>query len=128
MTRFPTVQANGVVTHVLVPVDEFRRLMGDTSGVTPPSSEQVAEAVRILEDPHTEWFDANDILWELVRNGLASLRKQHGLTQEELAALLGVSQSHVSRLEKSLDGVTLRTLRRIAEVLAAPPSENQGAA
>ena len=128
MTHFPTVQRDGVVTHVLVPVDEFRRLTGEQAGVEPPTPHEVAEAVRIHEDPSTEWYDAEDVLWEIVRTGLASVRKQHGLTQEDLAAALGVSQSHISRLEKSLEGVTLRALRRIAELLATPPSGSQGAA
>jgi DNA-binding XRE family transcriptional regulator len=128
MIHFPTVQTDGIVTHVLVPVEEFKRLTGEQPDIGPPTAEEVANAVRMLEDPNTEWYDANDVLWEIVRTGLGSVRKEQGLTQEQLAAALGVSQSHVSRMEKSLDGVTLRVLRRMAELLATPPSENQGAA
>ena len=101
---------------------------GDHSGIAPPTPEEIANAVRLSDDPDAEWYDANDVLWEIVRTGLASVRKEQGLTQEQLGAALGVSQSHVSRMEKSLDGVTLRVLRRIAELLATPRSENQGAA
>lgn len=128
MIHFPTVQTDGIVTHVLVPVDEFKRLTGEQPDTAPPTPEEIADAVRIIEDPRTEWHDANDVLWEIVRTGLASVRKEKGLTQEHLAAALGVSQSHVSRMEKSLDGVTLRALRRIAELLATLPPGDQGAA
>lgn len=133
--HFPTVQHDGIVTHVLVPVEEFERLTGGKvqqsgeeagAGVSPPSAAEVAEAVRVLESPQTEWHDAEGVLWQIVRDGLGAVRRQRGLTQEELASMLGVSQPHVSRLERSLDGVTIRALRRIAELLAGHRGQSGG--
>lgn len=47
---------------------------------------------------------------------LAEIRKTVGLTQEELAALLGIKQPTLSRLE-SQDDMYVSTLRRLVEGL-----------
>ncbi len=47
---------------------------------------------------------------------LAEIRKSVGLTQEELAETLGVSQPSVSKLENQ-DDMQLSTLRRLVEAL-----------
>jgi DNA-binding XRE family transcriptional regulator len=49
---------------------------------------------------------------------LASLRKSSGISQKELAKLVGTSQQQISRLESpSYEGHSLSMLRRVAEVL-----------
>lgn len=78
----------------------------------------IDDAVRILEDPATMWHSADEVLLRVARDGLAAARKERGLTQEQLAAALGVSQPQVSRLEHNLDGTSVRVLKRIVEVLA----------
>jgi DNA-binding XRE family transcriptional regulator len=51
---------------------------------------------------------------------LASLRKASGLSQKELAKLVGTSQQQISRLESpSYEGHSLSMLRRVADVLGA---------
>jgi transcriptional regulator with XRE-family HTH domain len=51
---------------------------------------------------------------------IASLRKESGLSQKELANLVGTSQQQISRLESpSYEGHSLSMLRRVAEVLGA---------
>ena len=51
---------------------------------------------------------------------LASLRKDAGLSQKELARKVGTSQQQISRLESpSYQGHSLSMLRRVAEVLGA---------
>jgi DNA-binding XRE family transcriptional regulator len=51
---------------------------------------------------------------------LASLRKESGLSQKELARRVGTSQQQISRLESpSYEGHSLSMLRRVAEVLGA---------
>jgi transcriptional regulator with XRE-family HTH domain len=51
---------------------------------------------------------------------LASLRKESGLSQKELAKKVGTSQQQISRLESpSYEGHSLSMLRRVAEVLGA---------
>src|SRR5579862_2942360 len=47
---------------------------------------------------------------------LAELRKSVGLTQEELAAVLGIQQPSLSKLE-SQDDMQISTLRRLIEAL-----------
>lgn len=47
---------------------------------------------------------------------IAELRDQKGLSQQELAKLMGTSQQAISRLESGeYDGFTLKTLEKIAE-------------
>lgn len=62
----------------------------------------IEDAVRVLNDPKTTWHSADDVLLRVARDGLAAARKERGLTQEQLAAALGVSQPQVSRLEHNL--------------------------
>ena len=50
-------------------------------------------------------------------NEIKKIRKKYKLTQVQLAKMLGVTQSRISRMEKQKT-VTLQTLRRIAEALA----------
>jgi transcriptional regulator with XRE-family HTH domain len=51
---------------------------------------------------------------------LASLRKNAGLSQKELARRVGTSQQQVSRLESpSYEGHSLSMLRRVANALGA---------
>ena len=48
---------------------------------------------------------------------IALLRKQMGLTQEELAQRAGLQRTHVSRIEAGKYAVTLETIQAIAEAL-----------
>ena len=47
---------------------------------------------------------------------IAELRNQKGLSQQELAKLMGTSQQAISRIESGeYEGFTLKTLEKIAE-------------
>jgi putative transcriptional regulator len=47
---------------------------------------------------------------------IAELREQKGLSQQQLAKLMGTSQQAISRIESGeYDGFTLKTLEKIAE-------------
>ena len=48
---------------------------------------------------------------------LKQLRKEKGLTQEELAKKVGVGQSYINKLEKGFKNPALDTLQRIGKVL-----------
>ena len=57
--------------------------------------------------------------WDVAMQ-LAALRKQSGLSQKDLAILVGTSQQQISRLESpSYEGHSLSMIRRVAEVLGA---------
>jgi DNA-binding XRE family transcriptional regulator len=116
---YPTVTSNGQVTHVMVPIDEFEKMKGSAGAA--PSSSDIDEAVRTLNDATESWHDADAVLSSLLRDGLSSVRKAHGLTQQEVAQALDLSQPQVSRLEKSLDGATVRMLRRLATIFVGRP-------
>ncbi len=124
LDKYQTISSDGRVTHVVVPVEEFQKLSGagsqnaELTGLhRMPSEEDVREAVRILNDPNTVWYDGEEVLRDLIREGLIDARKRAGLTQAELASQVGLSQAQISRLESNMDGATVRVLRRIAEAL-----------
>jgi transcriptional regulator with XRE-family HTH domain len=72
---------------------------------------QDADVARRVREPGETW----DVAIQL-----ASLRKESGLSQKELAQRLGTSQQQISRLESpSYGGHSLSMLRRVAEVLGA---------
>ena len=55
-----------------------------------------------------------------LRDSLTFLRRRHGLTQKQVARVLGIEQSNVSRVEVGGAGnVRVATLARLAAVLGA---------
>ncbi len=73
-----------------------------------------------LKDPDfAERFKKAGEAWDVALQ-LATLRKESGLSQKELARRVGTSQQQISRLEcPSYEGHSLSMLRRVAEVLGA---------
>lgn len=73
-----------------------------------------------LKDPaFAKRFAAASDAWDVAMQ-ITSLRNQAGLSQKELARILGTSQQQISRLESpSYEGHSLSTLRRVAEALNA---------
>lgn len=59
---------------------------------------------------------------EQVFNGLvlAKARKEHGLTQEELAARIGTGASQINRYEKGDADPSLAVAKRLKEALGVP--------
>jgi DNA-binding XRE family transcriptional regulator len=125
--QFATVQHDGVVTHVLVPAQDFEHLTGISLTGQParlppgtfawsPTAAQADFARGILNSPSTRWESADAIMMQLVADGLRAIRERHNMTQQELADAIDVTQPHVSCLEQDLDGVPLRLLRRLAQV------------
>lgn len=54
---------------------------------------------------------------KLVGRNAARIRKQQGLTQEQLAARSGLSQQYISGLEQGLRNPTIVTLYELAQAL-----------
>ncbi len=123
MQHFPTVTDHGVVTHVLVPIGIYEQLTAEHAGaMRPPSESDIDAAIAIVGDPGAEWQDAEHVLRRMVREGVEQARRERDITQQELGALIGLSQPQVSRIEKNPESVPLGTLRRIAEALARASS------
>ena len=53
-------------------------------------------------------------------NIIKNIRKQKGLTQNELASLCGITQTYLSQIEGNLKEPNLSTLREISEKLKIP--------
>ena len=73
-----------------------------------------------MKDPEFEArFKRAGEAWDIALQ-IAALRENAGLSQKELAKLLGTSQQQISRLESpSYEGHSLSMLRRVAEALHA---------
>jgi len=73
-----------------------------------------------LKDPDfAERFKKAGEAWDVAIQ-LASLRKESGLSQKELARRVGTSQQQISRLESpAYEGHSLSMLRRVANALGA---------
>jgi len=52
-----------------------------------------------------------------MKNNIASIRKQKGLTQIELAELVGVNRFHISNIERGKASPSVKLLIKIANVL-----------
>ena len=66
-----------------------------------------------------EEFTQADQAWEIAIQ-ISKLREQAGLTQKQLAHLVGTKQSNVARLESAdYTGYTLKTLEKITKALRA---------
>lgn len=86
-----------------------------------------------LETPEfKKHWEESRLEYEVARQ-LIQLRKQVGLTQEELAHKLHTRQSEISRIESGDQNISLEKLRRIAETMGgsveirikSPPSIDQ---
>lgn len=53
-------------------------------------------------------------------NNIARIRKARGLRQNDLAEMVGVTQPHISRIEKGDEGPPLALFRQIADALNVP--------
>jgi len=58
-----------------------------------------------------------------VGQNLRAYRRQHGLSQEALANLLGVHRTYMGGVERGERNLTLRSVERIAERLELDPIE-----
>ena len=53
----------------------------------------------------------------MVAERIKKIRKEKGITQEELAERAGLNRTHLYRLEGSKQNMTIRTLKLIADSL-----------
>lgn len=122
--QFSCIVHEGRATHVLVPIEDFKRAFGDGPIVRPYSDSEIAQrAFAILEDPATEWIDSVRVRKRLAVSRFAAIRKSQGISQAKLGAKVGLHQTQIARIEKNPDGASAGTLRRIAGALGVTMSE-----
>jgi ribosome-binding protein aMBF1 (putative translation factor) len=76
-----------------------------------------ARRARVAPDVEVDrsvFEQAYDVAMQVVE-----LREKHGLTQAQLAALSGIDQGDISRIERGTTSPTARTLQRVADALGA---------
>lgn len=59
----------------------------------------------------------------LVGQNIAKLRKQRGLSQEELAFDTDLHRTYISGIERGIRNPTIVNIEKIAKALNVPPSE-----
>jgi len=74
----------------------------------------------LKQDPSfVEEFEKADQAWDIAFQ-IYDLRKKTGLTQTQLAKLVGTRQSNIARIESAdYTGYTLRTLEKVTKALKA---------
>lgn len=68
-------------------------------------------------------MNADDLPRKLALDLVSKARNAAGLTRKQLAALSGVPQPDILRIERNPDRTTVRTLRRIAAALKVDVSK-----
>ena len=119
--RLPTDDANDL--HELLPA-----LFSSDEEEVEAAAQAVAEilaarpvAIRPLEvengaEPLQQWI-------EHASRRIRKLRKERGLTQEQLAERAGLPQSYISRLENGEHSPTAKTIEKLARGLGVPAKE-----
>jgi transcriptional regulator with XRE-family HTH domain len=69
----------------------------------------------------------DDLFYEQLGRAIAKLRKERGLTQAQLAEMLGISQQHMLSFEKGRRRVPAAALPKLSEVLGVPIEDLLGA-
>lgn len=117
------VGPDGARTHVIVPADEYDRMRNASRQ---PSEDAIERAAAALNNPNSVWHDANDVLADILRDGLKRARKSTGLTQAQLGRRVGLTQPQLSRLEKDSDKMTLKLVRKVAAALSKGSGRRPG--
>ena len=101
---------------LLVPVEDYERLV---------KAEMIQSAIRKVteRDPDkVKWVKAEDFAMKLASERIVEARKAAGLSQKQLGQKLGMPQSQISRIERSPDHTTVRTIQKIARALGVDVS------
>jgi transcriptional regulator with XRE-family HTH domain len=56
-------------------------------------------------------------------DALREIRKEHGISQEQLALDSGLDRTYVSLIERGVQSPTIRSVSKLASVLGVKPSE-----
>lgn len=75
-----------------------------------PSITKRKVGIRLVEDPK------RIIAWAIAQR-IREAREKQGLTQEDLAVMVGIARPNIARLEKGIHTPTLSTLKKVANAL-----------
>jgi DNA-binding XRE family transcriptional regulator len=104
-----------VLREILGRLDVFQEGKSEEVGLRPPCS-LVAKAKKVLGE-EGDYVSLTDFKKEIAVEEIRKARKQAGMTQKELADKAGLTQPHLSKLERVPSSASAATLRKIATVL-----------
>lgn len=64
-----------------------------------------------------------DAIYVAIGSRIKQIRKEKGITQESLAHVVGVSNSHMSHIESAQSNASLKTVMKIADALSVSVDE-----
>jgi len=96
---------DGKVEYVLLPVATYKALR-----------HRITEQLHVQEDQDYEVFNPADY----IDNPVALARIQAGITQDELAKLMGVTQAYISKIEHQ-EKVSVKLLTKVRAALTHVP-------
>jgi transcriptional regulator with XRE-family HTH domain len=62
-------------------------------------------------------------LGETVARNIRRVRRERGLSQEELASLVNINRNYVGMIERQENSPTIDMIERIAKALQVPPAQ-----
>lgn len=115
-TNVQVIEKDGIEEYAIVPIDEWRRICAlaeDAEDIRAADS-----AVRELAAGYDEAIPVEVVRGLLeAAHPLSVWRKYRGMTQQELAEAAGMGKSYVSQIESGAKSGSVKSLRRLAEVL-----------
>ena len=80
-----------------------------------------SQVLRIMEgENYTAHNRADDLLYDTLQNlsnEIRKYRREHGITNKELAKMCGITTSVMSRLESGYQNVALKTVCKVISVM-----------
>lgn len=113
------LEHNGQPAFALLPIDEYRRLLEALQAYEDARDTAAIEAFhRRLVSGEEETFP-EEVVNKLLAGAhpVAVFRAYRGLTLQQLADSCGVTNSHISQVERGKRSMSLELLRRLAEAL-----------
>lgn len=85
---------------------------------TYPLDQIIEEQIGAIGTQKRDLFESK-IQFELIGSKIKALRKEKGLTQNQLGELVGVQKAQISRIENNTSNVKITTLLKVLNALDA---------
>lgn len=110
------IEKNGRREYAVVPIDEYERLV---------AAAEMADDILTYDNAKSQVREGDDeaVPSEVVNrlldgdNPIRVWREFRGLTQQQLAERIGITESSLEQIESGMEEVRIQTLSRIANVL-----------